>query len=160
MSDDDVYDDKKESLSLSNLKFDLNEPEKEDDTYQYDEEYWDKYEMCIICHKAMNDMYGPHDTDDTKNEVVNVHPNDKSKKHLFHRGCILEWCERSENCPICRSTINCQRLEWQEKVPSYELVVKKGGRRYKRKSIRRKTRKHKRRSHKRGSHKKRTHRRR
>lgn len=149
--EDDNDDD---ALSLSNLKFDLDEPQKnDDDNGAYDEEYWSGYEMCSICGKVMNGSDGPHETDFVQNEVVNVHPNDQSKKHMFHRGCILEWCEKKSNCPICRSNINCEKLEWQKSIPVYELI-KKGGRR-KRKTAR----KHKRRTHKKRTHKRRTHRR-
>jgi hypothetical protein len=121
------------------------------DDVAYDAEYWSNYEMCTICGRVMDGNFGPHEIDFTENDVVNVHPNDKSKKHLFHRGCILDWCERKENCPICRTNINCKKLAWQEEVPVYELTVEKGGRRrrYKRKSVRRKSRKHKRRTHRR-----------
>ncbi|CAH9098916.1 unnamed protein product [Cuscuta epithymum] len=41
-------------------------------------------------------------------------------KHGFHLQCILEWCQRSSNCPMCWQTIKMEDSESQDLLEAVE----------------------------------------
>jgi surface protein len=119
------------------------------------------FPRCVICDEFLNniDGQGPNEKcQNNCNDVVNVCENN----HLFHRGCILNSCnaERvdvasqmgfnqfqslqnqsiSTICPICRQPLlpSCEGLRDKEKVPTENIdengLIKKGGRRIRRKT--------------------------
>lgn len=59
--------------------------------------------LCIICRE---DMLA---TEEYERINKNVSPRKCPKKlrcnHNLHRGCLKDWLERSENCPLCRRNI-------------------------------------------------------
>lgn len=64
----------------------------------------------------------PHDDDTEQCSVCMRLFNNKSVRvltceHVFHAECIDEWIQRSETCPLCRSTI-----ELEDTPPSQLLM--------------------------------------
>ncbi|KAL3628172.1 hypothetical protein CASFOL_027218 [Castilleja foliolosa] len=41
-------------------------------------------------------------------------------KHEFHLQCILEWCQRSSNCPMCWQSVSLKDLNSQELLEAIE----------------------------------------
>ncbi|XP_042017356.1 E3 ubiquitin-protein ligase RHF2A-like isoform X2 [Salvia splendens] len=74
-------------------------------------------DACSICLEGFGDS-------DPMTVIVNV----TSCKHEFHLQCILEWCQRSSNCPMCWQSIslkdpaNQELLEAVERERSFRLT--------------------------------------
>ncbi|KAK1434988.1 hypothetical protein QVD17_00743 [Tagetes erecta] len=62
-------------------------------------------DSCSICLEAFGD-------DDPKTVT--------SCKHEFHLQCILEWCQRSSNCPMCWQAISLKDPSSQELLEAVE----------------------------------------
>lgn len=121
------------------------------------------FPKCIICGDYLNNNDGPGPSSkcqqDNCNDVINVCKNN----HLFHRGCILNWCnaervdsvsqmsirapyqhlqeqQKKIECPSCTHPLipNCEGLRNKERVPTEQinkdLLINKGGKR-KRKTL-------------------------
>ena len=108
-----------------------------------------KYEQCSICLDILDNIHGPGSTDNCKdngNDVVIACTN----RDMFHRGCILDWCnapsvdtaaqmgstysnvkqqEKSNNCPLCREDLlkKCNEFNKIPKIPENQLPLKNGG---------------------------------
>lgn len=78
-----------------------------------------KFGICPICQENLNNGEA----------VVDAHNNEKGNKsdHIFHKGCLERWCERSVECPICKTNVECNKI-----LNGERNITLKGGKRSKR----------------------------
>lgn len=60
--------------------------------------------LCIICRE---DMFSIDEYEATHNKQLPLrkYPKKLRCKHILHMGCLKDWLERSENCPLCRRNV-------------------------------------------------------
>lgn len=60
--------------------------------------------LCIICRE---DMYCIEDYEEIYNKKMPLrkYPKKLRCNHILHMGCLKDWLERSENCPLCRRNV-------------------------------------------------------
>ena len=60
--------------------------------------------LCIICRE---DMYSHDDYQETFKKPLNSRKYAKKLRcgHILHMGCLKEWLERSDSCPLCRNKV-------------------------------------------------------
>lgn len=60
--------------------------------------------LCIICRE---DMWFEDDYYEAKKKVLGARRRPKKLRcgHILHMGCLKDWLERSDNCPLCRNTV-------------------------------------------------------
>lgn len=60
--------------------------------------------LCIICRE---DMRSPEEYERIRAKPMNKRRWPKKLKcgHILHMGCLKDWLERSENCPLCRKSV-------------------------------------------------------
>lgn len=65
--------------------------------------------ICIICRE---DMYEPNEYFKKFNNRISKRKKPKKLPcdHILHIGCLKEWLERSNNCPICRRSVFEKRI--------------------------------------------------
>ena len=112
------------------------------------------FPYCGICHEYLNNIEGPGQSERCQkncDDVVNVCVNN----HLFHRGCILNWCNagsvdvasqigfpqysnlqplsKATKCPLCDQDLlpSCEGLREKERVSTENInengLINKGG---------------------------------
>lgn len=60
--------------------------------------------LCIICRE---DMYSIEEYESTHSNklITRKYPKKLRCNHILHMGCLKDWLERSENCPLCRRSV-------------------------------------------------------
>ncbi|ABN67523.2 predicted protein [Scheffersomyces stipitis CBS 6054] len=72
--------------------------------------------LCIICREDMNSVED-YETNFKKSLPARRRPKALPCGHILHMGCLKEWLERSDSCPLCRKKVfdppdqNIQREE-------------------------------------------------
>ena len=134
----------------------------------------DSFEDCAICGDPLNDVDGPGDQSEDVDSSGNSNKCTENcndciivckNGHIFHRGCILGWCNagqvdfieqmnfpddythyrpqgKTSKCPLCTVDINCSGFKTKPKVSvdelrEYKIRMSRGGKKI------RKTRKNK-----------------
>jgi E3 ubiquitin-protein ligase DOA10 len=63
-------------------------------------------EKCSVCLAPNDDLDG--------SEIYLTLP----CKHDFHKECILPWLDRTNSCPLCRTEMKTDDVEYEEKKKS------------------------------------------
>lgn len=60
--------------------------------------------LCIICR---DNMWCEEEYYEVKKKVLGARRRPKKLRcgHILHMGCLKDWLERSDNCPLCRNTV-------------------------------------------------------
>lgn len=60
--------------------------------------------LCIICR---DNMWCEDEYFEAKKKVLGARRRPKKLRcgHILHMGCLKDWMERSDNCPLCRTTV-------------------------------------------------------
>lgn len=60
--------------------------------------------LCIICR---DNMWCEDEYFEMKKKVLGARRRPKKLRcgHILHMGCLKDWLERSDNCPLCRNTV-------------------------------------------------------
>ncbi|KAG2732147.1 hypothetical protein G9P44_004564 [Scheffersomyces stipitis] len=60
--------------------------------------------LCIICREDMNSVED-YETNFKKSLPARRRPKALPCGHILHMGCLKEWLERSDSCPLCRKKV-------------------------------------------------------
>lgn len=88
--------------------------------------------LCIICRE---DMYSVEAYRETRGRPLPArkYPKKLDCGHILHMGCLKDWLERSENCPLCRRKVfagnptsntdtNATNAQPEQPIPQHPIV--------------------------------------